>query len=352
MFKIIILITLIAKVNSAINEEVLDRFNQWIKKYKIIITDYSLPTILNNWIINDNYINEINNKDLPYKLGHNEYSGFSKTNFEEIKGYSHMFNINKKLSSGLRGSLDYVDGTNIINYDKFIDWREKKVVNNIKNQGECAASWAFSAIASLESAYAIKHNKLMTLSEQYLIDCDNILKGGYNLGCNGGSVKNTFKWLKKEKCPLVFDEEYNKDNAYIGRHSLRSRREVCYHSCNSINNTTNASIDKYVIIQSADEEAMLSAIYKQPVSVSIDASTRDFYFYSSGTFTASCGVNLDHSVNLIGYGTNKNGDYYILRNSWGTSWGENGYMYLPRGDYNNGDGQCGVLLEGVYPIFN
>ena len=242
------------------------------------------------------------------------------------------------------GSLDYIEGTNSMNYDKFIDWREKNVVNNIKNQGECAASWAFSAISSLESAYIIKYNKSIIFSEQYLIDNDNILKNGYNLGCNGGSVKNTFKWLKKQKLPLVFNE----DIEYFGKQSLR--REICYHSCDGINN--NISIDKYVIIQSSNEKAMLSAIYKQPVSVSIDASTRDFYLYSSGTFTASCGINLDHSVNLVGYGTNENGDYYILRNSWGTSWGENGYMYLPRGNYNNGDGQCGVLLEGVYPIFN
>ena len=338
-----------AKVYSAINEEVLEKFNQWVNKYQIITTDYSLPTILNNWIINDNYINEINNKNLPYKLGHNMYSGFSKSDFDEIKGYNGDYDIiNKKYSTGLRGSIDYVEGVNIINYSKSIDWREKDVVNHIKNQGDCSASWAFSAIASLESAYAIKYNKLVSLSEQYLIDCDNILKGGYNLGCNGGSTKNTFKWLIKQKCQLIFSEEFGKDNHYTGRYKLRSRKEVCYHTCDINNN----SINKYVIIQSSDEEAMLSAIHNQPVSVSIDASTRDFYLYSSGMFTASCGTNLDHSVNLVGYGTNNNGDYYILRNSWGTSWGENGYMYLPRGEYNNGAGQCGVLLEGVYPILD
>ncbi len=343
MLQMLILGLLVIHAKCMISEGTLERFNIWIKKYDIKITEYSLSTILNNWIINDNYINEINNKNLTYKLDHNLYSGYSKEDFEGIKGYNSDYNIvNNKLSSRLRGTMDYIEGVTIINYEKSIDWRLKNAVNDIKNQGECKSSWAFSAISSLESAYALKYNKLINFSEQFLIDSDYILKGGYNCGCDGGSVRNTYRWLKKKGTYLIQDYEY------YGRNSNKPKKiHNCDNACTIIDNTT---LNKYVLIQTNLDDAMLSALNEQPVSVSIDASTRDFYLYSSGLFTASCGINLNHAVNLVGYGSSDDGDYYILRNSWGTSWGDEGYMYLPRGDYNNGAGQCGVLLEGIYPI--
>jgi C1A family cysteine protease len=87
------------------------------------------------------------------------------------------------------------------------------------------------------------------------------------------------------------------------------------------------------------------------VSIAIEADQREFQLYKSGVFSAACGVNLDHGVLVVGYGSENNMDYYLVKNSWGTSWGDEGYIKLGRGkQYNNGDGQCGLLLQGSYPV--
>jgi C1A family cysteine protease len=92
---------------------------------------------------------------------------------------------------------------------------------------------------------------------------------------------------------------------------------------------------------------MMEALLQQPVSVAIEADQREFQLYKSGVFTGECGTSLDHGVLVVGYST----DYYIVKNSWGTTWGDNGYIYLGKGaQYNNGAGQCGVLLQASYPL--
>ena len=96
---------------------------------------------------------------------------------------------------------------------------------------------------------------------------------------------------------------------------------------------------------------MMTALTQQPVAIAIQADQKSFQLYKSGVFTDSCGTGLDHGVLAVGYGSDTDGDYYIVNNSWGDTWGENGYIRLGRGDeYNNGDGQCGILLQASYPV--
>jgi C1A family cysteine protease len=95
----------------------------------------------------------------------------------------------------------------------------------------------------------------------------------------------------------------------------------------------------------------MTAIAEQPVSIAIEADQKDFQLYQSGVFTATCGTTLDHGVLVVGYGTEQGEDYYLVKNSWGTSWGDQGYIKLGRGpQYNHGQGQCGILLEASYPL--
>jgi KDEL-tailed cysteine endopeptidase len=222
-----------------------------------------------------------------------------------------------------------------------INWVTKGAVTNIKDQGQCGSCWSFSTTGALEGAYFIKYGVLESFSEQQLVDCDNYRNGGKDLGCKGGLMDNAFTWIG-DNGGLCSENDY----PYFSGETKSSGS--CKTSCK---NVKNSKITEFVdIIKSSDDE-MMKAISKQPVSIAIEADQREFQLYKSGVFSTSCGVNLDHGVLVVGYGNENNLDYYLVKNSWSTSWGDNGFIKLGRGkQYNNGDGQCGLLLQGSYPV--
>lgn len=315
-----------------VNANLINFFENWAAKHNINIED---DVIYNknylNWIENEKYIVETNNKNLTYTLAHNAYSGYSSKEFSQLMGFSNS-------RPNLRGV--YLDNSTLV-LDS-IDWRS--IVTSIKDQGQCGSCWAFSTIASVESAVAIKYGTLYTLSEQQLVDCDH-----KDHGCNGGLMDNAFSWIESNN-GLCLEVDY----PYVS--GVTRSASQCQKTCFTVPET---DIINFVDIPPNSDNAMMSALSLNPVSVAIEADQKDFQLYSSGVFTSKCGNKLDHGVALVGYGTMNGLDYYILRNSWGTSWGSNGYMYLGRGNdplsgksYNNGAGQCGVLSEGSYPIIN
>jgi C1A family cysteine protease len=323
-----------------VNGRILDLFNQWAQNHNIDLSEPRIfERILNNWLDNHEYIENVNAKNLTYKLGHNAYSGYSSDEFAELMGF------NRERTAHLRGSslqnLELTAPTSI-------DWRSKGMVNPVRDQGQCGSCWAFSTIQSVESAVAIKTGKLNQLSEQELVDCDNLSNGGRDHGCNGGLMDYAFSWIGKRN-GVCSQASY----PYVSG-STKTEGTCKMDSCTNVANT---DVLKYVDIATKSDTAMMNALALQPVSVAIQANQRDFQLYSSGVFTGSCGTSLDHGVGLVGYGNLNGLDHYILRNSWGTSWGVSGYMYLGRGvnpntgsPYNSGSGQCGVLLEGSYPV--
>ena len=322
-----------------VKSSVISRFEEWINNFKIIIeTDEQYSSTLEKWVNNNNFIDDVNARNLTYKLGHNQFSGMDSSDFSKYLGISGI----------LYKDIDIIENNKNVNNSVYystvpesVNWVSKGAVTNVKDQGQCGSCWSFSTTGALEGAYFIKYGVLETFSEQQLVDCDNYRNGGKDLGCKGGLMDNAFTWIG-DNGGLCNESDY----PYFSGETKTNG--PCKTSCKNIKNS---KITEFIdIIKSSDDE-MMKAISNQPVSIAIEADQHEFQLYKSGVFSASCGVNLDHGVLVVGYGNENNLDYYLVKNSWGTSWGDDGYIKLGRGKhYNNGDGQCGLLLQGSFPV--
>lgn len=217
-------------------------------------------------------------------------------------------------------------------YPKHIDWRHKGYVTDVKDQGQCGSCWAFSATGALEGQHFKKTGKLVSLSEQQLIDCSG--KDG-NDGCGGGLMDNAFLYVK-ENDGLDTETSY----PYTAEDG----------ACRFYNDTIGTSDTGCMDVDSGNESALMAAVASVgPVSVAIDASSFQFQFYESGIYYDSwCSPSaLDHGVLVVGYGTTKkHKDYWIVKNSWGKDWGMKGYILMARNRNNN----CGIATAASYPI--
>jgi KDEL-tailed cysteine endopeptidase len=277
------------------------------------------------------HVHNTNKKNRSYKLKLNKFADLTINEFKNAYTGSNIKH-HRMLQGPKRGSKQFMyDHENLSKLPSSVDWRKKGAVTEIKNQGKCGSCWAFSTVAAVEGINKIKTNKLVSLSEQELVDCDT----KQNEGCNGGLMEIAFEFIKKNG-GITTEDSY----PYEG---IDGKCDA------SKDNGVLVTIDGHEDVPENDENALLKAVANQPVSVAIDAGSSDFQFYSEGVFTGSCGTELNHGVAAVGYGSERGKKYWIVRNSWGAEWGEGGYIKIER-EIDEPEGRCGIAMEASYPI--
>lgn len=294
------------------NEEVM-RYEIWQEKLKEINMHNNDPTC-------------------KYKKGINNFTDMTHDEFRQAMGG--CVKIPKHILEGNATDGSHWVAPSNVEIPTEVDWRTAGYVTPIKNQGQCGSCWAFSSTGSLEGQTFKKTGRLPSLSEQNLVDCT---KSYGNEGCRGGWYENSFKYIRDNH---GIDSEqgypyYARDLGY------------CYYRP-EYNSATDTG---FVDLPSGDENALKTAVATiGPISVAIDATHASFMSYRSGVYIEpSCGntlYNLDHAVLVIGYGTENGEDYWLVKNSWGTYWGDNGYIKMAR----NRNNQCGIATKPSYPL--
>jgi len=269
-----------------------------------------------------------------------------------------------------------------------IDWVQKGGVTSVKNQGTCGSCWTFSTVGALEGAMFVAGRKIEDLSMQHILACDT---GGH--GCGGGSMDQAFDWVAQNGVPSLTDEPYLcKDGSSSACKGMtcsacaKQTGETCMFSgkCNKVPGSTcnkNSGIihkcecpadqcfsdgacaapekPAALVIAVGDvtkhtdvgstEGALEAAVAGQPVSVAIEADKSVFQHYTGGVLTNdACGSQLDHGVLAVGYGVDKGQKYWKVKNSWGTVFGEEGYIRIEKGSASDG-GECGIRKMASFP---
>ena len=271
-------------------------------------------------------VEEINAGNNTWTAGHNQFSDWSE---EEYKGML-----------GLKMTTTNDDDRVVFaeeNLADSVNWVTAGAVTGVKDQGRCGSCWSFSTTGAMEGAHFIASGSLESFSEQQLVDCAT---GIYlNMGCNGGNPLWAYRYLKSHYAELESEYPYTSGGGDDSTSCLYDSK-----SKTAVKVSTSASVTQ------DNETQMKAALMQQPLAVLVEADKRVFQTYSSGVLTSSaCGTNLDHAVLAVGYGTENGQDYWLVKNSWNTTWGDAGYIKLGR---DSSTGTCGVQMGPSFPTSN
>jgi cathepsin L len=297
-------------------------FESWrIKHNKTYDSEINVTSKFENWIENSKFIEGHNAENSDFKLGLNKFADIGDEWYYRTWKNSKMWTfihappVEKEEVPGLPES---------------VDWRKKNAVTHIKDQAQCGSCWAFSAVGSMEGQHAIHNGTLVSLSESQVVDCD--VNGG-DEGCGGGWMDGAFQYVINQG-----GIEPEKDYPYT------PEDEPCTFNKSDIA----AKFSGFKDVTGGEAGLKEAVANVGPISVAIDASMSTFQFYKSGVYyDVNCSQTmLDHGVLVVGYGTTSdNKDYWIVKNSWGTSWGDKGYILMARNRNNN----CGIATKPSYP---
>ena len=261
-------------------------------------------------------------------VAHNASNGTSTVG---INQFADLTAAEMKRLTGFQHQPKAEDNVKILPTDNLADevnWVEQGAVTPVKNQGMCGSCWAFSTTGAIEGAEFIASGTLTSFSEQQLVDCATGTWG--NMGCNGGLMDYAFRYV--EKYPLETEADY----PYKGVDG-----KCAYDASKGV-----GKVKGFADVKPNSPDQLKAAIAKGPVSVAIEADQYIFQGYTGGVITSStCGQMLDHGVLAVGYGSENGQEYFLVKNSWGPSWGANGYVKIGAGSSN----VCGILSQPSYP---
>ena len=317
----------LAAAASALNNVEFEYMNYMAQfnKYSNDMNEFQMR--LEQFTATDAFIKENNASNASHVAGHNQFSDWTYAEYKAILGYraGEMDMANREVT--------LFEPTNASS----VNWVEAGAVTPVKDQGQCGSCWAFSSTGALEGAHYVASGELLSFSEQQLVDCAGLRYG--NLGCNGGMQARAFKYLKSHNIEL--------EETYPYTSGTSKKAGSCQYSDSS---TTSVDVSSYVNVKADDAEQMKAALQQQPLAVSIEADKMVFQTYKSGVLSDSaCGTKLDHAVLAVGYGTEDGQDYWLVKNSWNTTWGDQGYIKLAM---DSSTGTCGVQMGPLYPIAN
>jgi len=254
-----------------------------------------------------------------FTLGINQFSDWTNEEYRQMLGY-------------VKPNGEYFcDPTKYTkDFPASIDWTTKGAVNAVQNQGSCGSCWAFGTIGTVEGAHFVATGQLVKFSEQQLVDCCH----DTCYGCSGGFQNNAMRYL------FTNDLCTEADYPYTGRNG-NCNQSKCTHKIHTVNSCHQ--------VNENDADALRAALAIMPISVTVDAGSYAFQAYKGGILdSTACGTNLNHAVLGTGYGTN----YFTIKNSWGASWGDKGFIKITSDNSKRAQGICGVLMDNSYPESN